>query len=235
MNWPLKIINDINSILLPLVCFGCNARLSGGEHLLCTVCRHDLPLTDYNFVEENPVDRIFYGRVRVKKAASFLIFSDVGIVKNLLHHLKYKNQEAIGGFIGDWFGSQINRNKHLKIDLVIPVPLHPKKQKKRGYNQVTLFGQRLAHHLNASFRDDILLKTRNTRTQTKRNRFGRWLNNQDLFMVQNQKMLDDKQILLVDDVITTGATIEACANALLNTTKATIFVASMAVVPLNRS
>ena len=86
-----KIINDINTILLPPVCFGCNAQLFRGEHLLCTVSRYDLPITDYNFEEENEIDRIFYGRVRIEKASSFLFFSKTGIVKNLLHQLKYKN------------------------------------------------------------------------------------------------------------------------------------------------
>jgi len=235
MNWPSKIINDINSILLPSVCFGCNAQLSRGEHLLCTICRHDLPLTDYNFIEENPVDRIFYGRVPIQKAASFLLFSDIGMVKNLLHYLKYRNQEIVGNFIGDWFGHQITENGNLDIDFVIPVPLHPKKLKKRGYNQVTLFGQKLAQHLDSNFRDDILVKTRNTRTQTKKTRFARWLNSQELFMVENHQQLNGKRILLVDDVITTGATIEACAAALLKIPEVEIYVATMAVVPLNRS
>jgi ComF family protein len=235
MNWPSKIINDINSILLPPVCFGCNAQLSGGEHLLCTVCRHDLPLTDYNFNEENPVDRIFFGRVPIQKAASFLLFSDIGMVKNLLHYLKYKNQETVGDFIGDWFGHQITQNGNLEIDFVIPVPLHPKKQKKRGYNQVTLFGKKLAQHLNSNFRDDVLIKTRNTRTQTKKSRLARWVNSQELFVVNNHSQLNNKNILLVDDVITTGATIEACATALRKIPEVKIYVATMAVVPLNRS
>lgn len=235
MNWPSKIINDINSILLPSVCFGCNAQLSGGEHLLCTVCRHDLPLTDYNFTEENPVDRIFFGRVPIEKAVSFLVFSDIGIVKNLLHYLKYKNQETVGNLIGDWMGNQIKQNEKLKVDLVIPVPLHPKKQKKRGYNQVDAFGKKLAQHLNADFRNDILVKTRNTRTQTKKNRFARWKNSQDLFVLKNTEETANKKLLLVDDVITTGATIEACATALLQLSNVKIYVATMAVVPLNRS
>ena len=137
-----KIINEINNILLPPVCFGCNARLSGGENVLCTVCRHDLPLTDYTFTEENPIDRLFYGRVPIEKAAAFLLFSDIGRVKNLLHHLKYRNQETIGAFLGDWFGGQIATGNSPEIDLVVPVPLHPKKQRKRGYNQVALFAKR---------------------------------------------------------------------------------------------
>ncbi|MGD1946045.1 MAG: ComF family protein [Croceivirga sp.] len=235
MNWASNIINDINSILLPPGCFGCNARLSGGEYLLCTVCRHDLPLTDYTFTEENPIDRLFYGRVPIEKAAAFLLFSDIGRVKNLLHHLKYRNQETIGAFLGDWFGGQIATGNSPEIDLVVPVPLHPKKQRKRGYNQVTLFAKQLAQHLGAFFRADLLVKTRNTKTQTQRNRWARWKNSQELFIVENTGELEGKKVLLVDDVITTGATIEACAKALLKSSGTVIYVATMAVVPLNRS
>lgn len=231
MNWASNIINDINSILLPTVCFGCTAQLSRGEHLLCTVCRHDLPLTDHNFTEENMVDRIFYGRVPIEKAASFLFFSDQGIVKNLLHFLKYKNQEAVGDFLGDWFGSQMAQSDKLDIDFVIPVPLHPKKLKKRGYNQVEKFGRQLAKHLGANYRDDVLIKTQNTKTQTKKNRFARWKNNQDLYVVGNFEGMAHKTLLLTDDVITTGATIEACATALKHIPNIKIYVATMAVVP----
>ncbi|MEM1259576.1 MAG: ComF family protein [Bacteroidota bacterium] len=231
MNWPSKIINDINSILLPPMCFGCTAQLSGGEHLLCTVCRHDLPLTDYNFNQENAVDRIFYGRVRIEKAASFLYYSKQGIVKNLLHYLKYKNQQNVGEFIGDWFGAKIANEDSLNVDIVVPVPLHPKRLKKRGYNQVELFGKKLSAHLKAEFRDDILIKTENAKTQTKKNRLARWKNSQDLFVIKHSKGTDDKNLLLVDDVITTGATIEACATALLQIPNAKIYVATMAVVP----
>ena len=122
-----KIINEINNILLPRVCFGCNAQLFRGEHVLCAVCRHDVPLTDHNYLEENAVDRIFYGRTPIKKAASFVFFSKNGLVKNLLHWLKYRNQEQIGGFLGDWCGNLLKESGKLKdIDVVVRVRLHPK-------------------------------------------------------------------------------------------------------------
>ena len=228
-----KILNDINSILLPRVCFGCNARLNRGEYHLCTVCRNQLPLTEYDFNVENAVDRIFYGRINIKKANSFLFFIENGIVKNLIHHLKYKNQEQIGTLLGDWHGQIIAGNNYLgNIDFVVPVPLHRKKARKRGYNQVSAFGRRLAHHLQAEFLEDALIKTANTRTQTKKNRIGRWQNNRALYLLKYPELLENKHILLVDDVITTGATMEICAQALYQAKGVTLYVTSMAVVPL---
>ena len=212
-----KILNEINNILLPQVCFGCNAQLTRGESVLCTVCRHELPLTDHTFTSDNVVDRMFYGRIPIKKAASFVFFSKNGIVKNLLHQLKYKNQEQIGGFFGDWFGSQLKEEELLQtVDIVIPVPLHPKKEKKRGYNQVSLFARLIAAAIDAEYRDDVLLRAINTKTQTKKDRQLRWENAKNVFQLNPLLEKNFNHILLVDDVITTGATIEACAKKIIS-------------------
>ncbi|MGI9551718.1 MAG: ComF family protein, partial [Aurantibacter sp.] len=228
-----KILNDISNVLVPEVCFGCNAHLLGGEHLLCTPCRNDLPLTDYTFNVENPVDRIFYGRINIKKANSFLFFTENGIVQRLLHHLKYKNQEKIGSFLGNWFGQIIKESGFIDpIDLVIPVPLHRKRKKQRGYNQVARFGMELAEHLEAKYADNILFKTSNTKTQTKKGRIGRWFENKSLYTISNPDLIRAKNVLLVDDIITTGATLEMCAKALQQSDNVNVYVASMAVVPL---
>ncbi len=227
-----KIINVINNILLPQVCFGCNTQLFRGERVLCTVCRHEMPLTDHNFLEENTVDRIFYGRIPIKKAVSFVFFSKNGIVKNLLHWLKYKNQEQIGAFFGDWCGSLLEKDGNLKkVDVVVPVPLHPKKLKKRGYNQVALFAQRIASSLGAEYRDDLLLKVVNTKTQTKKDQQARWEDSKKAFQLNPKAKTSFGHVLLVDDVITTGATIESCAKVLLQLKNVRVSVLSMAVVP----
>ncbi len=227
-----NILNDVSNILLPTSCFGCNARLHRGEAFLCTSCRHQLPLTEYTFNEENAVDRIFYGRINIKKANSFLFLTDIGIVKNLIHYLKYKNQESIGGFLGDWHG-QILKEQHdlTDIDFVIPVPLHRKKLNQRGYNQVSLFAKQIAHHIQGTYADTILIKTANTKTQTKKNRLGRWYDNRSLYELNNAQLLKNKNILLVDDVITTGATMEICAQTFKDIEGITIYITSMAVVP----
>ena len=225
-----KILNDINSILVPEGCFGCNAHLSKGERLLCTVCRNQLPLTEYNYNDENPFDSIFYGRVPIKKSNSFLFFTENGIVKNLIHHLKYKNQEQIGAFLGEWCGELLLENNPPNIDIVIPVPLHKKKLRKRGYNQVSKFAQRIATRLDAKYEENALVKLKNTKTQTKKDRFFRWQTNQGLYAPNDQISLKNKKILLVDDVVTTGATLEACAKALEKVEGVTIYALTMAIV-----
>jgi len=227
-----KIINEINNILLPRVCFGCNTQLFRGERILCAVCRHDVPLTDHNYLEENAVDRIFYGRTPIKKAGAFVFFSKNGLIKNLLHWLKYKNQEQIGVFFGDWCGAYLKENDQLRnIDVVVPVPLHPKKQRKRGYNQVALFARKIADHIGATYCDDLLIKTKNIKTQTKKGRHRRWESSKDAFELNTSNKRSFEHVLLVDDVITTGATIESCAQTLLQQKNTEVSVLSIAVVP----
>ncbi len=203
-----------------------------GERLLCTVCRNQLPLTEYNFIDENPIDRIFYGRVRIKKANSFLFFTKNGIVKNLIHHLKYKNQQQIGTFLGDWFGQILKEQQQVDfIDAIIPVPLHKKKYRKRGYNQLTFFGERLGLHLAADYMPNILIKTANTKTQTKKSRIYRWQTDKALFKLSDTSLLKNKNVLLIDDIVTTGATLEACARTLNEVEGITVYIVTMAVVP----
>lgn len=199
---------------------------------MCTVCRHQLPLTDYSFNEENRVDRIFYGRINIAKASSFLFYSEKGIVKNLIHNLKYKGQEQIGTFLGEWYGELIKEQGFpMPIDYVIPVPLHRKKLRKRGFNQTVQFSKKLAFYLQAEYLDNVLVKTANTRTQTKKNRMGRWFDNKSLYELRQPEKLEYKNILLVDDVITTGATMELCSQAFKDVKGISIYIASMAVVP----
>ncbi|MBT8280882.1 MAG: ComF family protein [Muriicola sp.] len=227
-----NIINDLNTVLVPRVCFGCNARLYRGEQILCVSCRAQLPLTEFNFSKENSLDRVFYGRITIQKASSFLYFHENGVVQSLLHYLKYRNQPLIGNFLGKWYGDILKQDLALPpIDMVIPVPLHPKKLKKRGYNQLEGFGKELALHLKADYRDDILAKTSHTRTQTQKSRIFRWQHEKPVFNVRSTSELKSYKVLLIDDVVTTGATLEACTKALISHSGIEVYIATIAVVP----
>ncbi|WP_243744142.1 ComF family protein [Zeaxanthinibacter enoshimensis] len=181
---------------------------------------------------ENPVDRIFYGRTDVSKAAAFLYYHEDGIVKNLIHYLKYRKQQQLGTFLGEWFGQDLMEAGLPAIpDYIIPVPLHPRKQRQRGYNQVDNFGKALARVMGSEFRTGLLLKTANVRTQTRKDRFFRWQSQQELYTLADGEELRGKKVLLVDDVITTGATLEACSLALQKAGDVEVYIAAMAVVP----
>ena len=190
-----NILNDINTIMMPRLCFGCNARLYRGEHLLCTFCRNQLPLTEYNLTDENAVDRIFYGRIDIKKAAALLYYEEHGIVKNLIHYLKYKNQQPIGIFLGDWFGELIKKEGELhQIDVVIPVPLHKIKLRKRGYNQVAEFGKRMAFHLGAAYMDTFLSKRQTRKHRPKRTGFTAGKGAEELYRLSDPGLIKNTRI-----------------------------------------
>jgi len=227
-----KILNDVNTFVVPETCFGCNTVLYRGEHLLCAFCRNELPLTEYSFSEENQADRLFYGHSRVQKAAAMFFYHENGMVQQLIHGLKYRGMEKIGVDFGVWYGAMLGREKGLlNIDFVLPVPLHRKKRRKRGYNQCAGFGRELARALEADFSEALLLRRTSSPTQTSKSRWYRWKDTLGAFHAPKPQILEGKRILLVDDVITTGATLGACCEALKHIRHDGIYIAAMAIVP----
>jgi len=220
----------IIDLFFPKVCYACHKVLNDYEEDLCTNCRNELPVTNFHFNGDNNVLKVFYARVKVENGTALFRFEKKGLVQQLIHSLKYKGQESIGVFLGDWLGGELKTLKeYIEIDMVIPVPLHKNKLKKRGYNQVAKFAQHIATALNAQYVDNVLLKVTNTQSQVLKNRFARWTNNEELFTLQNTSAIANKHILLVDDLITTGATMEACINVLNQAENVKISVASMAI------
>jgi len=168
--------------------------------------------------------------VKIEQATSLLFYSKKGIVQELIHNLKYRGHQEIGVFLGDWLGKEIITHNYFNdIDYIIPVPLHKNRLKKRGYNQVTKFGERLSHHLKKPYESKMLIRKTASATQTKKSRFDRWTNVKELFYLTDTSIFQNKHILLIDDIITTGATLEACANELLRTENIRISIAVMAV------
>ena len=223
------VINLIN-LFFPKVCYGCTGFLSDNEAYICTDCRHQLPLTNFHNNPENMVHKTLYGRVQLENATALLHFSKKGIVQRLLHNLKYRGYEEIGLFLGQWLAEDLRQLPNfLKIDAVVAVPLHKSKLRKRGYNQVDKFGRALAEALQAEYNTTTLIKTKNSKTQVFKDRLRRSFMIEANFTVVDSHSLKGKHILLVDDIITTGATIEACANELLCITDIKLSLAVMAI------
>ncbi|MBS7256177.1 ComF family protein [Flavobacterium branchiicola] len=200
------------------------------ESVLCTICRHELPLTQYHLDSNNEAVKKFYGKIEIEHASALLYFNKKGIVQELIHNLKYKGHEEIGTVLGNWYAEDLKELKLKKpFDVVIPVPLHSKKLKERGYNQVTTFGTTLADALHLTFDASVLYRKRYSKTQSKKNLLGRSENIDSIFDVHFSEANHDKHFLIVDDVLTTGATLEACARALLKIPGAKISIVCMAM------
>ena len=225
----MNFLEDIFNIFFPKVCLCCHEHLLNNEATICLICRHDLPITNFSFEENNLVEKSFYGRIPIENATALFYFLKKGKVQQLIHELKYNKQQQVGTFVGNWLGAEMDESNRFKnIDCIIPVPLHRKKLKTRGYNQVTTFGESLAKKLNIPYNEDILIKISSTQTQTKIVRLDRWKNVQELFVIQNENNLKNKHILLIDDIITTGATLEACCKSFKNIDGLKISIACMA-------
>jgi ComF family protein len=223
-------LKPVVDLLFPKVCYACLNLLSDNEDTVCVDCRHDLPVTNFHFDDSDAVEKVLYGRAEIEHGTALFRFEKKGNVQRLIHNLKYKGQEHIGFILGNWLGGELKTiEAYQQIDVVIPVPLHKNKLKKRGYNQVEKFGQQIAEALNAQYVDDVLVKITNTKSQTAKGRFARWMNNDELFALKNMDVIDSKHILLVDDLITTGATLEACINVLNQAKNIKISIATMAI------
>lgn len=223
-------LNPIINLFFPKVCVACHNLLGDNEHTICMDCRHDLPVTNFHFDDSDVVKKVLYGRAKIENGTALFRFEKKGKVQQLIHNLKYRGHENIGHFLGNWLGGELKTiEAYQQIDAVIPVPMHPKKLKKRGYNQVTKFGQQISEALNAEFKDDVLVKITNTQSQTIKSRFSRWDSSNELFAINNPNSIKGMHILLVDDLITTGATLEACINVLNQAKNVKISVATMAI------
>jgi len=220
----------IINLFFPNVCNGCQSFLTPNETIICTSCRHNIPLTDHHLLTENEAFKKFYGRIPVEHASAFLYFHKKGIVQNLIHNLKYKGREEIGTLLGNWYSEDLKKTIiHLNADEIIPVPLHRKKFRERGYNQVNTFGKSLSENLNLNFNDTILFRKTYSKTQSKKNLLGRTEGIETIFDVNFTEKDHNKHFILIDDVITTGATLEACSKALLKIPGVKVSIICMAI------
>jgi len=224
-------LSDFVSLLFPQLCPACGESLVAGEQIICTDCRYTLPFTNFHLQPENIVARQFWGRLKLQGAYALYYFTKEGKVQSLVHHLKYKGMPQIGNLLGNMAGNQLVKSAVFNsVDIIIPVPLHTNRLKERGYNQSTCFAQGLAQKLRAIVDDDSLVRVKVTETQTRKKRYSRFENMQEVFMVKHPERLKNKHILLVDDVMTTGATLDACGEQLLKIEGLKLSIAAIAYV-----
>jgi ComF family protein len=209
-------IEDFISILYPRVCAACGNSLFKHEEIICTYCLYHLPKSNYHLLEESPLDKVFWGRVQLENTAALYIFHKKGKVQHLIHQLKYKGRMDVGIHLGKLLGAELIKSDKFKdVTKIVPVPLHPGKQRKRGYNQSEQIAIGLAKAMNIEMDATSFIRTINTETQTRKSRFARWENVKEIFKVTTPGELANRHILLIDDVITTGATLESAAHILL--------------------
>lgn len=230
MNLVKNIISDTLHLFYPHTCTGCGSDTLHKENLLCINCINDLPHTNFAQHADNPVEKIFWGRIPINAAHSEFYFSKDALIQFLIHQLKYKGNKEMGIYLGELMGkSLLTSNRFLHIDAIVPLPLFADKERKRGYNQANIISQGITAIMNIPIVQNNVCRKRFTETQTKKHRTERWENVAESFIVTDPAALQGRHILLIDDVITTGATLEACAKAILSIEHVKISIATVAL------
>jgi ComF family protein len=207
--------NDLISLWYPNLCASCNRNLVGNEQIICTHCKAALPLTSFHKIPGNAVEKVFWGKINFERASALLYFNKKGITQQLIHKLKYKGRTDIGEWLGRLIGHDlIDTYPFCDANYIVPVPLHHSKLRSRGYNQTDLLCNGMAEVLQIPIERRLLRRVRKNETQTHKSRLERWRNVDELFECHANGITENPRFLLVDDVITTGATLEACALAL---------------------
>ncbi len=224
------LVEDFINLFYPLICPVCETQLVHGEKLICTPCLLHMPRSNYHQYEDNPVAQAFWGRVQVVNATAYYLFEKGSKYQKLIHQLKYKGRKNIGLELGKMFGESLLETGFQKVDLIVPVPLHYKKLKKRGFNQSELITQGMSEAMEKQMDTENLIRKVANPTQTRKTRVERWENVEGIFELRNPDRFNNKHILLVDDVLTTGATLEACADAVLEANGTKVSIAVLAYV-----
>lgn len=212
-----NMLKDLESLIFPKICAACKRTLTGQEHVICLNCALSLPKTRNWLDPANTVARKLWGRVSLNHTSAYLQFMKRGMVQELMHQLKYADCPEVGVHLGKLYGSELKYIFDKKLpDLLVPVPLHPRKLKKRGYNQSETIARGISEITGIPIDTRHLLKTNDTGSQTQLSRWSRWLNLKESFYIDDRSFFEHRHVVLVDDVVTTGATIEGCANLFRN-------------------
>lgn len=215
-------------LFYPHNCIGCGSDLLEPENHLCIECFENLPYTQFSVQADNPVEKKFWGRIDLQSAMSLVYFSKDSIVQNIIHEIKYRGNKKAGHFLGKLMGKSLLKSNRFPIDVIIPLPLFPKKEKMRGYNQSELLCDGISEIIGKPVLSGKVIRTVFSETQTRKRRLERWLNVENIFLIKDAQLLEGKHILLVDDVVTTGATLDACGNEILKIKNVKLSVATLA-------
>lgn len=222
-------LNDLLHLFFPHVCTGCGTDVLDQQQMLCLRCLNELPSTNFFNQPGNPVEQVFYGRIDITNAGAAYYFTKESLMQNIIVQLKYRGNKEIGIFLGKFMGNLLLNSANFSgIDVLVPLPLNPIREKKRGYNQATALCNGIASVLNKPVVDNNVHRTVYTETQTHKDRISRWENMDGIFAIRNPSSLEHKHILLVDDVVTTGATLEACGAEILKINGTTLSIATLA-------
>lgn len=228
MKWISGIKDSLVHLIFPHLCEGCGTPNLPEEQFLCTSCFCELPETCFFQWENNPVERLFFGRLMVEVAGAQFYYSRNSLMRTLMHEFKYKGHINLGRYLGRVMARSISYSKRFDdVDVIIPVPLYLKKERKRGYNQAMVLAESVSTILSKPVLTNVVYKQYDSESQTKKNRIERWNNAEGSYSVSQQALLENKHILLIDDVVTTGATLEACGQALKNTINCRISIAAL--------
>lgn len=225
-----SIIFDTLHLFYPHTCTGCGSDLLNDDQLLCLQCINNLPHTNFAQHANNPIEKIFWGRIPLVAAHSEFYFAKETLIQRLIHQLKYKGNQDIGYFLGGLMAkSLLNSNRFKNIDYLVPLPLYPEKERKRGFNQAAVICNGISASMQIPVMVGNVIRQRYTETQTKKHRRERWENVADSFLVKDPAILCNKNLLLVDDVITTGATLEACGHSIVQTANVQLSLATLSM------
>lgn len=216
-------------LLFPHVCTGCGSDLLNEETVLCMRCIDAMPETNFESHPNNPVEKIFWGRLTLSGATAQFYFTKESLMQHLLHQFKYKGNKELGMQLGQMMGEQIQQSGRFEVDGLIPLPLFAAKEKRRGYNQAAVLCEGMAKKMHIPVLDKVIIRPQHTETQTRKGRIERWKNIEGKFILSNPEAIRNKHLLLVDDVVTTGATFEACGYELLKAENVKLSLAGLCV------
>lgn len=217
-------------LFFPRQCAVCGAPLQEGEEGICIKCNMDMPRTNYHTHKDNPVERLFWGKMPLERATSYFFYHKGSDFRRVLHQLKYGGRKDLGVVMGRFMAAELVSTDFFRdIDLILPVPLHPRKQKMRGYNQSECIAQGISAVTGIPLDTTSVVRNKHTDTQTRKSAYQRWENVDGIFCLRHPEQFEEKHILIVDDVLTTGATITACADAFKDIEGIRISILTLAV------